>query len=120
MTTKLSTSALTSSNGSLFLPECGGPRSRIPIPQTCRPTKQTLLLNNSNKSVDAHQRFFCVSSEEYYVTGENTTEGLTERNSNVLVTFYFFPPTALTLDSQNCGNKYREVCPLGTAFAPNL
>lgn len=32
-----------------FLHEFGSPRSRIPIPQTCRPTKQTLLLKNSNK-----------------------------------------------------------------------
>lgn len=40
-----------------FLPEFGSPRRRIPIPYTCRPTKQTLLLNNSNKVWKAHKPF---------------------------------------------------------------
>lgn len=54
--------------------ESGSPRSRIPIPQTCRPTKETLLLNNVNKRRRHTSPF--ISSQEYYVTGENATEGL--------------------------------------------
>lgn len=60
----------------LFLPEFGGPRSRIPIPQTCRPTKQTLLLNNPNKSVDAHQRFFVFHQRNIMSRGKIPQKGL--------------------------------------------
>lgn len=60
----------------LFLPELGGPWSRIPIPQTCRPTKQTLLLNNSNKSVDAHQHFLVFHQRNIMSRGKIPQKGL--------------------------------------------
>lgn len=86
--TKRTESVCSGSRFKAFFVSLKGPEAEFPIPQTCRPQKQSLLLNNLNK----HWRCagpLCFMREILQHEGKAHRRAALP-NSNVLLRFLFF------------------------------